>query len=139
APLLNLLLQRSRVTRSRHRSRPLSDRLSQGPPDTPQCRVHRLPLPPFLGQLLPTPPGDPIVFATAAALGNSPARIDITQPLQPVQNGIQHPVGPFQATSRQFPHSLEDGVSVAGLFRQDRQDDGGRGRGNEVFIDVHHV
>ena len=54
-----------------------------------------------------------------------------------MQNGVEHPVRPLHAPSGQFPNSLEDGVAVAVLFGQDRQDDRRRGSGYQVLVDLH--
>ena len=54
-----------------------------------------------------------------------------------MQNGVEHPVRPLHAPSGQLPNSLEDGVAVAVLFGQDRQDDRGRGSGYQVLVDLH--
>src|ERR671920_136293 len=147
-PSGDLLLERYRVTRSRHRSGPLwkwrgcrrvacRDGKKERLPDAPQRRVHRLPLPAFLRELSPAPGRDPVVLATAAALRNFPSRLDVAEPLEPVQSRVEHPVRPLHATSGQLPNSLEDGVSVAVLFGQDRQDDWGRGSGYQVLVDLH--
>src|SRR5215217_4755222 len=106
-------------------------------PDAPQRSIHRLPLPAFLGELSPAPGRDPVVLAAAAALRNFPPRLDVAEPLEPMQNGVEHPVRPLHAPSGQLPNSLEDGVAVAVLFGQDRQDDRGRGSGYQVLVDLH--
>src|SRR3712207_5541890 len=54
-----------------------------------------------------------------------------------MQNGVEHPVRPLHAPSGQLPNSLEDGVAVAVLFGQDRQDDRGRGSSRQVLVDLH--
>src|SRR5215213_583247 len=106
-------------------------------PDASQRCVHRLPLPAFLRELSPAPRRDTVVLATAAALRNFPPRLDVADPLEPMQNGVEHPVRPLHAPSGQLPNSLEDGVAVAVLFGQDCQDDRRRGSGYQVFVDHH--
>src|SRR5215204_4947796 len=62
----------------------------------------------------------------------------VAEPLEPMQNGVEHPVRPLHAPSGQLPNSpLEDGVAVAVIFGQDRQDDRGRGSGYQVLVDLH--
>src|SRR5215213_3293362 len=106
-------------------------------PDASQRSVHRLPLLAFLCELSPAPGRDPVVLATPAALRNLPPRLDVAKPLEPMQNGVEHPVRPLHAPSGQLPNSLEDGVAVAVPFGQDRQDDRGRGSGYQVLVDLH--
>src|SRR5439155_23923302 len=68
-------------------------------PDSPQCAVHGLPLLPLGGELRSAFFRDPVVLAPAAVLGRAPLRRDITLALEPVQHGIQHPVGPLQMSA----------------------------------------
>src|SRR3712207_1788333 len=149
-PSVDLLLERYRVTWSRHRSGSLwqwrgyrrvagRDGKRERLPDAPWRSVHRLPLPAFLRELSPAPGRDPIVLATAAALRNFPPHLDVAEALEPMQNRVEHPVRPLHAPSGQLPNSLEDGVAVAVLFGQDRQDDRGRGSGYQVQIGRAHV
>src|SRR5688572_28276806 len=87
-PLVDLLLERDRVTRNRHRSGSLwpwrgrhrragRDGKEERSPDAPQRRVHRLPLPAFLGELSPAPGCEPVVLATMAVVRDFPARLDV--------------------------------------------------------------
>src|SRR5262245_7489052 len=107
------------------------------PPDAPQRGVHRLPLPPFLGELIPPLRRDPVVLAAAAAPRNLPPRLDVAEPLEPVQNGVEHPVSPLQVPAGQLTDALEDGVAIAVRFGQDRQDHRSRGGGNQVLVELH--
>src|SRR5215211_2179956 len=75
--------------------------------------------------------------STRTALRNFPPRLDVAEPLEPMQNGVEHPVRPLHAPSGQLPNSLEDGVAVAVLFGQDRQHHRGRGSGYQVLVDLH--
>src|SRR3712207_7982173 len=54
-----------------------------------------------------------------------------------MQYGVEHPVCPLHAPARQLPNPLEDGIAVAVLFGQDRQDDWRRGSGYQVLVDLH--
>src|ERR671914_2054677 len=147
-PSVDLLLERYRVTWSRHRSGSLwqwrgcrrvagREGNAERRPDASQRCVHGLPLPAFLRELSPAPGRDPVVLATAAALRNFPPRLDVAEPLEPMQNGVEHPVRPHHVPSGQLPNSLEDGVAVAVLFGQDPQDHRGRGSGYQVLVDLH--
>ena len=78
----------------------------------------------------------PVVLATAAALGDLPARLDVAEPLEPMQNGVEHPVRPLHASAGQLADALEDRVPVAVLVGQDRQDDRGRGGGDQILVDL---
>src|ERR1044072_9557422 len=71
-PLADLLLEKSFIITIRHRSGPLRKCYR---PDAPQRLVHRLPLPALLGELCPGSGRDPVVLATAAALGDPPTRL----------------------------------------------------------------
>src|SRR5262249_21257604 len=50
-------------------------------PDARQRSVHRLPLPAFLGELIPALRRDPVVLAAPAAFGDFPPRLDVAEPL----------------------------------------------------------
>ena len=89
---------------------------THGLPDPSQCRVHRLPLPPFLCELGFPLGGDPVVFAATARLCFFPPRFDVAEPLEPMQNGIKHPVRPLHVPSGQLLNPLDDCVAVAVLF-----------------------
>src|SRR5215210_2485844 len=108
-------------------------------PDAPQRGVHRLPLPVFLGELSQAPWRDAVVLATAAALRDFPPGLDVAEPLEPMQNGVEHPVRPLHASSGQLRNPLEDGVTVAVLFGKDRQDDRRRGSGYQVLVYLHDL
>src|SRR5919206_5303437 len=147
-PSVDLLLERYRVTWSRHRSGSLwqwrgyrqvagREGNAERRPDASQRCVHRLPLPALLGELSSAPGRDPVVLATAPALRNFPPRLDVAEALEPMQNGVEHPVRPLHAPPGQLPNSLKDGVAVAVLFGQDRQDDRRRGSGYQVLVDLH--
>ena len=87
-----------------------------GLPDPTQRRVHRMPLPAFFRELGFPLRGDPVIFAAAARLRFFPPRFDVTEPLEPMQNGVKHPVRPLHVPSGQLLHSLDDRVTVAVLF-----------------------
>src|SRR6185436_13830006 len=106
-------------------------------PDTPQRRVHRLPLPALLDELRAASRRDAVVLAAAAALGDLPLRLDVAEALEPMQDGIKHPVRPLQVPPGEIADSLEDGVAVAVPFGQDGQHDRGRGGGYQVLVDRH--
>lgn len=56
--------------------------------------------------------------------------------LKPMEEGVDHAIGPLELTVRQFGHPLDDGVTVALPLTEDGEDEGcGRG-GDEVFLDV---
>ena len=82
-------------------------------PDASERRVHRLPLPSFQSELSPAAGGEPVVLATTTARGDFPPRRHVAESLESMQNGVKHPVGPLDAPSRQFPDTLEDGVTFA--------------------------
>jgi len=111
----------------------MGDRL----PDAAQRSVHRLPLPAFLGELNPSGGRDPVVLATTAALCDFPPRFDVAESLEPMQNGIEHAVGPLHVAAGQLPDTLEDGVAVAIPFGKNRQHERGRGSSGQVLVDVH--
>ena len=79
-------------------------------------RVHRLPLLALLGELRPALGGDRVVLTAPAALGDFPPRLDVSEPLESVQNGVEHSVRPFHASFGELPNALEDRVAVAVLF-----------------------
>ena len=108
-------------------------------PDPPQCRIYRLPLLAFLYELILAPRGDPVVLATAAALSKFPPRLDEAESLEPMQNGVQHPVRPLHVPTGHLLYSLDDGVAIAVPFREYRQDYRGRGSGYQVLVEFHDL
>ena len=147
-PLVDLLLERYRVTWSRHRQAPCGSGAAdarwlagtgttsarQMPRSVASTACHCL-----RSSASCARPREVIrvVLATAAALRDLPPRLDVAEPLEPVQDGVEHPVRPLHAPSGQLPNALEDRVAVAVLLGQDRQDDRGRGSGDQVLVDLH--
>ena len=83
--------------------------------------------------------GDAVVLATAAVLPDFPAGLDVVEPFEAVQHGVEHAVRPLQVPAGRFADALEDGVPVTVTLGQDREDDGGRGGGGQVFTDLRHL
>ncbi len=108
-------------------------------PDAPERGVHRLPLLAFVGELGLPLGRDPIVLPAAAGVRDFPARLDVAEPLEAVQDRVEHAVGPLHVPARELPYPLQDGIPVAVLVGQDRQDQRGRGRGDEILVDLHQI
>jgi hypothetical protein len=53
-----------------------------------------------------------------------------------MQNRVEHPVRPLHAPAGQLADALEDRVAVAVLVGEDRQDDRGRGSGDQILVDL---
>src|SRR5262245_4788768 len=107
------------------------------PPDPPQRVVDRLPLSLLLGELRAALRGDPVVLAPAAALRDLPARLDVAEALESMQDGVEHPVRPLHASAGDLADALEDRVAVAVRLGEDRENDRGRGRGDQILVDLH--
>src|SRR6266550_1088917 len=107
------------------------------PPDALQGRVHRFPLLAFLAESSLALGRDPVVLATATALRDFPPGLNVAEPLEPMQNRVEHPVRPLHSPSGQLPNSLEDRIAIAIRFGQDRQEERGRGSGNQILVDSH--
>ena len=91
-PQINLLLE-CRLRIARHLSGPLRQGQDgrrwigrpcreQHLPKTTQRRVHRFPLPAVFSELSPALARHTVIFSTATARGNFPARFDVTKPLE---------------------------------------------------------
>src|SRR5690606_17986220 len=106
-------------------------------PDAPERRVHRLPLPALLLELLPAARRDAVVLAPPAAVRDLPARLDVAEALEPVQHRVQHPVGPLQPAPGELADALQDGVAVAVALRQDGKHQRRRRGRDEVLVDLH--
>jgi hypothetical protein len=104
-----------------------------------QRGVHSLPLPALLDELCTAAGGDRVVLAAAAAVRDLPARLDVAEPLEPMENRIEHPVRPLHAPAGQLADALEDRVPVAVLVGQDREDDRRRGGGYQVLVDLDEI
>ncbi|MPM91137.1 hypothetical protein SDC9_138263 [bioreactor metagenome] len=52
------------------------------------------------------------MLAFASDIGSAPRRLDQAEALEPVQQGIEHAVGPVHLTSGQFIDPFEDRVAV---------------------------
>ena len=61
----------------------------------------------------------------------------MAEPLEPMQHRVEHPVRPLHVPPGHLTNPLEDRVAVAVLLGQDRQDDRGRGGGDQVLVDLH--
>jgi len=83
--------------------------------------------------------GDRVVLAAAAGLGDLPARLDVAKPFESMEDGVEHPVRPFHPPPGKLAHALEDRVAVAVRLGQERQDDRGRGRRDQILVDLHSV
>ena len=90
-----------------------------------------------VGECFPAGWRDCVVLAPAPGVGGAPRRRYVAEPLEPVQQRVEHPVGPLHAPARQLTHALEDCVAVQVAVRQDAQHQrGGRG-GDQVFVNAH--
>ncbi len=106
-------------------------------PQAAQRAIHRFPLPAVFGELRPPLARDAVIFAAAAGIGAFPACLDMAKPLQPVQHGIEHAVGPLHAPARQRPDPLQDGVAIAVALHQDGQHDRGGGCRDQILAEFH--
>src|SRR6185436_14669462 len=70
-------------------------------------------------------------------LGNLPPCRDVAEALEPMQDGIEHPVRPLQMPAGELAHALQDGVAIAVPLRQDGQHERGGGGGYQVLVDRH--
>src|SRR6185503_15590729 len=91
----------------------------------------------FLAEPSPALGRDPVVLATATALRDFPPGLNVAKPLEPMQNRVEHPVRPLHSPSGQLPNSLDDRIAIAILLGQDRQEERGRGSGNQILADFH--
>ena len=141
-PLRELGLQLVLTLRRRHASAP-SGIAGQRPavaaaePDLLE-RVHdRVPLAALLGQLGQARVGDAVVLAPPLAGDRLPARLHVTEALEPVQQRVQQPLGPVQLATGQLVDPPEDGVAVALALGQDAEHHRCRRGRHEILGDVH--
>ena len=78
-----------------------------------------------------------VVLALAPGLGRAPGRLDVTLSLQPVQERVEHAVGPRHLPAGQLPDPLENRVAVRLAVGEDAEHERRRRRGDEVLVDVH--
>src|SRR5207248_10805201 len=78
-----------------------------------------------------------VVLAPPARLRAGPFRRDESLAFEPMQHGIEHPVGPLQMAAGELGDALDDRVAVAIAFREDREDERRRRRGDKVLPGVH--
>ena len=62
---------------------------------------------------------------------------DEAEPLKPVQQGIQHAIGPHHLPGRQLLDPLENRVPVGIPLFEDSQDQRRSRRGHQILVDVH--
>src|SRR5690606_17577445 len=106
-------------------------------PQSTEGSVGGLPLLALLCQL-----GSPgirhlVVFAPPTLRRRAPLRTDVAEPLEAVQQRVEHAVGPLDVTAGQLTHALENGIAVAGALDEDGEHKRCGHRGNQVFVDVH--
>ena len=106
-------------------------------PDAAQGRVDRLPLLALRRELRPSVLGEAVVLAPASGVGLAPLGGDKPLALEPVQYRVEHPVGPLQVAAREITDALDDRVTVAVSFGQDREHEGGGGGSDEVLTEFH--
>src|SRR5688572_23062523 len=84
--------------------------------------IHKLPL----LFLLPKSPAafgfQGVILSFSARFRFAPSTADQCLVFQPMQDRIQHPVGPFDLAAGQLPDALNDGVAVAFAFSEDGKD-----------------
>src|SRR4029450_3065233 len=91
----------------------------------------------LLGQLRPPPFGDPVVLALTIPGCRVPARGDVAEPLEPVEQRGEQARGPVQLAARDLVDLLEDRVPVTLSGGKDAQHHRRRRRRDQVFRDVH--
>ena len=81
--------------------------------------------------------GDAVVLPLAAVLGDDPARLDVAQAFEAVEDGVEHAVGPLHVAAGEFTDALQDRIPVAVVLGEDREHDR-RGRGgDQVLVELH--
>ena len=91
--------------------------------------MHHLPLLSLHRQVSPAAFGNPVVLAPTALIGLAPTRRDMSLALEPVQDGIEHAVGPLQMPAGQLGDALDDRVAIAVTVGKNGEDEGRRGGG----------
>src|SRR5688572_4569395 len=102
-------------------------------PGVLECVRDDLPLAALLGEGVSARRSDAVVSTLPATLRGIPPRLDVAEPVEPVKQGIQHPVGPLHLSAGQLVDPLQDGVSVTLALVEDGEDKGYSRSSNEVF------
>ena len=74
-----------------------------------------------------------VIFAFATGLALAPAGFDEAAVLEPVQDGVEHAVGPLEFAAGAGFDFLDDGVAVAFAVGKEGQDQWFGGGGDEFF------
>src|SRR5262245_56677971 len=91
----------------------------------------------LFGQLRAPPLGDSVVLAPAAPHRRTPAGLDMAEPLESVQQGVEQAFGPVQFAAGYLIDVLEDRVPVALAGGEYAQHYRRRGRRYQVLRDMH--
>src|SRR5688500_3831828 len=94
----------------------LSECHGQSAGDAPQVAQRARdgrPLPLLLRERRAPVVGDRVVATLASLGGRPPFGGDVAEPLQTVEQRIEHPVGPLELAAGQLTDALEDGVAIA--------------------------
>src|SRR5436853_3126362 len=106
-------------------------------PERVERLVDDLPALALSRELRPPLARDAVVLPPPACLRTAPLRRDESLAFEPMQHGIEHPVGPLQMAAGELGDALDDRVAVAIAFGEDREDERRRRCGDEVFPEVH--
>src|SRR4051812_18680114 len=80
-------------------------------PDAREGLADDGPLATVLGERGGAARAEAIVLAGAPGGGGPPGRFDLPEPLETVQQGVQHPVAPLELPVRERVDALQDGVA----------------------------
>ena len=83
--------------------------------------MHGEPLRPFALKRFLAFGAEPIVLSSSAAVGDLPPRLNQALLLKPVEDRVEHPVGPFEMAVGEPLDFLDDRVTVVLASREDRE------------------
>ena len=124
-----------------HRLRPrprAPTRAHPARPDVVQRARDGRPLTLVLGERRPTLVGDRVVPAAAPLGWRAPFRRHVAEPVEAMEQWVEHPVAPLELAPGERAHPLEDRVAVALTVGQDREHERRRRGRDEILVDVHH-
>src|SRR5204863_2477082 len=104
----------------------------------PQAGQDRMDLQPLIAVFFPGLASvflERIIFPFPAIFTHRPARLDPALALHPVQDRVEHPVGPLELILGAGLDFLNDGVAVTVAVFEEGQDEGFSGRGDQVVAD----
>ena len=106
-------------------------------PDLVEHPADDRPLPAMVGERRRALRAEAIVLARPAAGRLPPFGVDVAEPLEPVQQGVEHAVAPLEFAARELGDPLQDRVAVRLALGEDAEDHRGGRRSHQVLADAH--